>query len=150
MRTRFDCERAALDSVASPLLLNRARIDLTCLVWRREGAPGVFMPNYLVGTAPLPRPLDTGLDGQRRIPLSQIVARCLEDWDVESTSSDDEDDFCGWRVGSRAMALPNARHDPAGSIVAAAATTAVNAPRTTSKIDVGVRRSWASVASRSG
>ena len=88
-----------------------------------------FMPNYVVGAAPLPRPLETGLDGHRRIPLSQIVARCLEDWDVESTSSDDEDDFCGWRVGSRA----NVRHDPAGSIVAAAAATAVNVPRTTSK-----------------
>ena len=40
------------------------------------------------------------LDGR---PLAEVVAECLRRWDVtsEDESSNEEDDFCGWRVGSR-------------------------------------------------
>lgn len=36
------------------------------------------------------------------VPLRDVVARCLEEWDVTSEDSEESDDFCGWRVGSRA------------------------------------------------
>lgn len=39
--------------------------------------------------------------GEIRLPLQVVVHRLLEEWGVESTDSEDEDDFCGWRVGSR-------------------------------------------------
>ena len=60
------------------------------------------MPQYVVVDAP-----STAQGAERmRIPLCEQVSRCLDDWDVLSTSSDDSDDFCGWRVGSRALPLP--------------------------------------------
>ena len=35
-------------------------------------------------------------------PLRQVIALCLEAWDVTSDDeSEDSSDFCGWRVGSR-------------------------------------------------
>ena len=42
-------------------------------------------------------------------PLRQVIALCLEAWDVTSDDeSEDSSDFCGWRVGSRcAGARPN-------------------------------------------
>ena len=43
------------------------------------------------------------IDNLRPIPLREVVHRCLDDWGVESTDSEDDDDFCGWRVGSRAI-----------------------------------------------
>lgn len=36
------------------------------------------------------------------VPLKDVVSKCLEEWDVQSDSSEDSDEFCGWRVGSRA------------------------------------------------
>lgn len=42
------------------------------------------------------------------VPLRLVVHRLLEEWGVESTDSEDDDDFCGWRVGSRALPLPEA------------------------------------------
>jgi hypothetical protein len=35
------------------------------------------------------------------VPLRLVVARCLEEWGVHSSDSEDTDDFCGWHVGSR-------------------------------------------------
>eukprot|EP00965_Chrysotila_dentata_P071652 2367479-Pleurochrysis_carterae.AAC.1 len=35
-------------------------------------------------------------------PLSTVVAALLVDWGVESDEDSDSDEFCGWRVGSRA------------------------------------------------
>ena len=52
----------------------------------------------------------TGSQGQEpsvnRLPLREVVQRCLDDWGIQSDSSEDDDDFCGWRVGSRALPLP--------------------------------------------
>ena len=46
------------------------------------------------------------------VPLRHVVSRLLEEWGVESTDSEDDDDFCGWRVGSRALPLPGAAAAP--------------------------------------
>lgn len=40
--------------------------------------------------------------GELRVPLRLVVQQCLEDWAIDSDDSEDADDFCGWRVGSRA------------------------------------------------
>ena len=64
------------------------------------------MPQYvMVNEPPLPPPPPEGAE-RMRIPLREQVARCLDDWEVTSSSSDDSDDICGWRVGSRALPLP--------------------------------------------
>lgn len=42
-----------------------------------------------------------------RVPLRLVVSKCLEDWGIDSDSSEEEDDFCGWRVGSRALPIPD-------------------------------------------
>jgi hypothetical protein len=44
-----------------------------------------------------------------RVPLRLVVHRLLEEWDVDSDSSEDDDDFCGWRVGRRALPVGNRR-----------------------------------------
>jgi len=46
-----------------------------------------------------------------RVPLRLVVSKCLDDWGIESDSSEDTDDFCGWRVGSRAVPLPYRKED---------------------------------------
>ena len=49
---------------------------------------------------------------EQPVPLREVVQRCLEEWGVQSTDSDEaDDDFCGWRVGSRVEA-PAARPRP--------------------------------------
>ena len=40
--------------------------------------------------------------GEQTVPLRLVVRKCLEDWGIDSELSEDSDDFCGWRVGSRA------------------------------------------------
>ena len=44
--------------------------------------------------------------GEVRLPLRDVVHQCLDDWGIESDSSEDDDDICGWRVGSRAIPQP--------------------------------------------
>ena len=46
-----------------------------------------------------------------RVPLRLVVSKCLDDWGIDSDSSEDTDDFCGWRVGSRAVPLPYRKED---------------------------------------
>ena len=46
---------------------------------------------------------DFGGAEEQPVPLRLVVARCLEEWGVTSTDSEDSDDFCGWRVGSREL-----------------------------------------------
>ena len=68
------------------------------------------MPNYVVVEAPrtaFPQELE------ERRPLREQVFICLQQWDVDSSSSEDSDDFCGWRVGSRA--LPPASNNAVGA-----------------------------------
>ena len=71
------------------------------------------MPNYIVSSTTLPQPMDEGR--VIRLPLREQVARCLEEWDILSDSSADSDDFCGWRVGSRALPVPRRPASSAGS-----------------------------------
>jgi hypothetical protein len=59
------------------------------------------MPRYVVVEAPRALPDEP----ERRRPLSEQVAQCLAEWNVDSDCSSDSDEFCGWRVGSRAQAL---------------------------------------------
>jgi hypothetical protein len=48
----------------------------------------------------------------RGTPLRQVVASCLEKWGVTSEDeSDESDEFCGWRVGSRCEAAEAASDD---------------------------------------
>ena len=45
-----------------------------------------------------------------RTPLRDVVAMCLDDWEVRSDTSDEaSDDFCAWRVRRRAEPLPSGR-----------------------------------------
>ena len=52
-------------------------------------------------------PRTTLAPGEVHLPLRLVVHRCLDDWGIDSDSSEDEDDFCGWRVGSRAELPPD-------------------------------------------
>ena len=47
--------------------------------------------------------------GEVRLPLRLVVHRCLDEWGVDSDSSEDDDDFCGWRVGSRLLSADLSR-----------------------------------------
>lgn len=59
--------------------------------------------------SPLSRPGSSALSRPPSVPLRETIAKCLEEWEVNSDSSEDDDDFCGWRVGSRALTPPPAR-----------------------------------------
>lgn len=67
---------------------------------RRRPLPALVPPQ----PAALPPLVD--IDSLKPVPLRDVVHRLLEEWDVESISSEDDDDFCGWRVGSRALPAP--------------------------------------------
>ena len=58
-----------------------------------------IMPQYVISSQQVVR---EEVEECRR-PLREQVQRCLEQWDVCSSSSSDSDSFCGWRVGSRAL-----------------------------------------------
>ena len=66
------------------------------------------MPRYLVTEAPKLRTASEE-EPHRPVPLREQVSECLRDWDVDSSSSEDGDDFCGWRVGSRSLATRSPR-----------------------------------------
>ena len=70
---------------------------------------------------------NAGALADRPVPLRDVVARCLEDWEVTSEDSEESDDFCGWRVGSRAHsdsdAQPGVRQLPPGTIEEPVATS---------------------------
>ena len=74
------------------------------------------------------------------IPLRSVVHRCLEEWGVDSTDSEDDDDFCGWRVGSRA-------HMPEG--VSTSREPSQRPPAPAGGFGVAVRRSASSSTSAS-
>ena len=58
-----------------------------------------------------PSPPSTRNSDEPRVPLRLVVSKCLDDWGIESDSSEDTDDFCGWRVGSRAVPVPYRKED---------------------------------------
>ena len=71
-----------------------------------------------------PRALPLAPGSQPPVPLRHVVARCLDEWGVESTDSDDDDDFCGWRVGSRAHPAAATRRSSGGGRAAPASSRA--------------------------
>ena len=76
-------------------------------------------------------PPKADLDVQRQ-PLRVVVARCLEEWDVGSSDeSEDDDDFCGWRVGSRQLPAGDRSGNCNFSTPAAAAAATQGAPAST-------------------
>ena len=65
------------------------------------------MPNYEVLVGPALAASSSSGDVQESfapMPLREVVALCLERWEITSDTSDESsDEFCGWRVGSRAL-----------------------------------------------
>ena len=88
------------------------------------------------------------------MPLRLVIARCLEEWDVTSTDSDDSDDFCGWRVGSRELdssgrpVQHKSRAPASTSIGASAASSATNSLRRLSSASAAAFAERRAAASR--
>lgn len=90
------------------LLSMLSRVALRVDQNQAHGRIASFVASYVPPA--LGRPT-AGLPSQR-LPLRDVVSQCLRNWGVNSDSSDeDSDDFCGWRVGSRAVA----RTSPVGA-----------------------------------
>jgi len=69
-----------------------------------------------------PPPAPAVLGGPFPAPLSTVVERLLYAWGIDSDeSSDDSDDFCGWRAGSRRLSVPDKRAVPSSATEPASA-----------------------------
>ncbi len=115
--------------------------------------------NWFVRPPPSPA---MGPMGDRRVsggpfpaPLRVVVARLLDEWGVDSDTDETEDDFCDWRVGSRAAAeLSRSRRgspatgasyrvrDGGQPLQRPSAAAEAAAKRATAEVDAGPPSSW--------
>lgn len=99
--------------------------------WSSEASTPRQRLSTLQRIPPQPAPLSplVDIDSLRPVPLRDVVHRLLEEWDIESISSEDDDDFCGWRVGSRALPVPGQPAPPRSTRHAPLPTAAAQTPR---------------------